>query len=50
MKYQVVYKKPKKKGITTQQVATFFDIESAFYWQDIIKSQGASEIEIIVKG
>ena len=47
MKYKVVYQKPKKKGYSKQE-AVFLDLESAFFWEKLIKTQGATEIEIMV--
>jgi hypothetical protein len=48
MRYKVIYKKPKKKGCYSKQEAVFLDIDSAFYWEQLIKTQGATEIEIMV--
>ena len=46
MKYQVVYLKPKKKSYS-KQVATFYTIEDASYYEYHIKQQGCKESEII---
>ena len=48
MRYKVTYIKPKKKGHSSKQVATFFDVESAIFWQDLMKTQGMENIEILV--
>ena len=45
-KYQVVYLKPKKKSYS-KQVATFYTIEDASYYEECIKRQGCKESEII---
>jgi hypothetical protein len=45
-KYQVVYLKPKKKSYS-KQVATFYSIEDASYYEECIKKQGCKESEII---
>ena len=45
-KYQVVYMKPKKKGYS-KQVATFLSIDDAAFWEQVIKKQGAKDIEIV---
>ena len=45
-KYQVVYLKPKKKGYS-KQVATFLSIDDADFWMQVIKKQGAKDIEIV---
>ena len=47
-KYQVVYLKPKKKGYS-KQVATFLTIDDAAFWEQVVKKQGAKDIEIHVK-
>jgi hypothetical protein len=46
--YQVVYLKPKKKGYS-KQTATFLSIDDAAFWEQVIKKQGAKDIEIHVK-
>jgi hypothetical protein len=48
MKYEVTYLKPKKKGYS-QQTATFLNIESAIWWETILKDQGAKQIIISPK-
>lgn len=47
MRYKVIYKKPKKKGYSKQE-AVFLDLDSAFFWEKLMKTQGATEIEIMV--
>jgi hypothetical protein len=47
MQYRVVYLKPKKKGTYSKQVATFYSIEDASYYEQHIKLQGCKESEII---
>jgi hypothetical protein len=47
MKYQVVYLKPKKKGVYSKQVATFLTIEDASFWEQVIQRQGCRESEIV---
>jgi hypothetical protein len=42
MKYQVIYIKNKFK-----QVATFYNIEDAIFWEDYIKKEGCEKSEII---
>ena len=46
MKYQVIYLKPKKKNYS-KQVVTFFTIDDAGFWEQIVKQQGCKEIEIV---
>jgi len=48
MKFQVVYPRQKKKGLSIQR-ATFFDIEDAIYWEKVINKQGIKETRIEVK-
>lgn len=48
MKYKVVYTKPKKKGYYSKQEATFLDLDSAFYWENLMKTQGVTDIEILI--
>jgi hypothetical protein len=48
MKYEVTYLRQKKKGYAKQSV-TFFNIESAFFWQSIVEKQGAKDIIITPK-
>ena len=48
MKYQVIYKEPKKKkGFYYQQKAVFLNISDAMFWQEHVKLQGAIDIEVI---
>ena len=49
MKYQVTYLKPKRKGHYSKQVATFLTIDDAAFWEQVVKKQGAKDIEIYVK-
>jgi hypothetical protein len=46
MKYQVTYLKPKKKNYS-RQIATFYTIEDASFYEECIKRQGCKESEII---
>lgn len=46
MKYQVIYLKPKKKNFS-KQVATFYSIEDAGFWEKVVKQQGCQDVEII---
>lgn len=48
MKYQVIYLK-QKKNKQTKQVATFYSIEDAIYWENYIKKQGYTDSQILVK-
>jgi hypothetical protein len=45
MKFEITYLKPKRKGYAHQS-ATFLKIEDAFFWESIIKQQGAKDIII----
>ncbi len=45
MKFEITYLKPKKKGYAKQS-ATFLKIEDAFFWESVIKEQGAKDIII----
>jgi hypothetical protein len=45
MKYEVVYLKP-KKNTYAKHSATFLKIEDCFFWESIIKQQGAKDIII----
>lgn len=48
MKYQVIYKEPKKKkGFYTEQKATFLDVTDAMFWHEYVKEKGAIDIEVI---
>jgi hypothetical protein len=44
----VIYLKPKKKGYS-KQIATFLSIDDAAFWEQVIKKQGAKDIQILVK-
>lgn len=46
MKYQVIYLKPKKKSYS-KQIATFYTIEDASFYELNIKLQGCKNIEIV---
>lgn len=46
MKYQVIYLKPKKKTYS-KQVVTFYRIEDAVFWEEMIQKQGCKETEIV---
>jgi hypothetical protein len=48
MKFEITYLKPKKKGYA-KQTATFLDIESAIFWESVVKEQGAKDIIITPK-
>jgi len=48
MKYEVKYLRKKTKGYS-QQSAIFYDIQSAIFWESVVKSQGAEEIIICPK-
>jgi hypothetical protein len=43
--YQVIYLRKKKKGYS-QQTATLNSVEDAFFWESVIKAQGAKDIQI----
>ena len=47
MKYNVVYLKPKKKGQFSKQSAVFLDVESAFFWKNMVESQGCADVEVV---
>jgi hypothetical protein len=47
MKYSVVYLKPKKKGQFSKQSAVFLDVESAFFWKNMVESQGCADVEVV---
>lgn len=49
LKYVVRYKKPKKKGVFSQQEATFLEPEGAELWQQHIAEQGCKDIEVTVQ-
>jgi hypothetical protein len=42
-KFQVVYKNQKKKV----QKATFYSIDDAFLWENHVKKQGFTDVEVI---
>ena len=46
MKYKVVYNKIKKNMIKTE-VATFLEIEDAILWEQHIKNQGHTDVEVM---
>lgn len=46
MKYRVIYLKPKKKEFSKQS-ATFYTIEDATFWENMVESQGCKDIEIL---
>ena len=46
MKYNVAYLKPKKKGQFSKQSVIFLDVESAFFWKNVIESQGCKDIDV----
>jgi len=48
MMYQVNYLKPKKKGFAKHS-ATFLDIEGAILLEKYVQSEGAKQIQILVK-
>jgi hypothetical protein len=39
--------KPKKKGHYSKQIATFLTIDDADFWLQVVKKQGAKDIEIV---
>ena len=47
MKYSVVYLKPKKKGQFSKQSVVFLDVESAFFWKNVVQLQGCEKIEVL---
>jgi hypothetical protein len=48
MRYKVIFLKPKKKrGFFSIQEATFFDIESAFFYQTKMEQLGSKDFKII---
>jgi len=48
MKFKVTYKKPKKKGYYSQQVATFYDERDALNWEHYLRKNGCKEIVLTV--
>jgi len=47
MKYSVVYLKPKKKGQFSKQSVVFLDVESAFFWKNVVEYQGCKKVEVL---
>ena len=47
MKYSVVYLKPKKKGQFSKQSAVFLDVESAFFWKNVLELRGCKQVEVL---
>ena len=47
MKYSVVYLKPKKKGQFSKQSVIFLDVESAFFWKNVVELQGCKQVEVL---
>ena len=47
MKYNVAFLKPKKKGQFSKQSVVFLDVESAFFWKNVIESQGCKQVEVL---
>ena len=47
MKYSVVYLKPKKKGQFSKQSVVFLDVESAFFWKNVVEYQGCKQVEVL---
>jgi hypothetical protein len=47
MKYSVVYLKPKKKGQFSKQSVVFLDVESAFFWKNMVESKGCKKVEVL---
>ena len=47
MKYSVVYLKPKKKGQFSKQSVVFLDVDSAFFWKNVVESMGCEKIEVL---
>ena len=39
--------KPKRKGHYSKQTATFLTIDDADFWLQVVKKQGAKDIEIV---
>ena len=42
-KFQVIYKNKKNKP----QKATFYKLDDAFMWQEHVKEQGCSDVEVV---
>jgi hypothetical protein len=49
LRYIVRYKKPKKKGVYSQQEVTFLEPEGAELWQQHIIEQRCKDIEVNVQ-
>jgi hypothetical protein len=47
MKYSVVYLKPKKKGQFSKQSVVFLDVESAFFWKNVVELWGCKKVEVL---
>ena len=47
MKYSVVYLKPKKKGQFSKQSVVFLDVESAFFWKNVLELRGCKQVEVL---
>jgi hypothetical protein len=47
--YQVHYLRQKKKGYSQTTAGDFLTIDDAFFWEQIVKQQGAKDIKIVVK-
>ena len=47
MKYSVAYLKPKKKGQFSKQSVVFLDVESAFFWKNVVESSGCKKVEVL---
>ena len=47
MKYSVAYLKPKKKGQFSKQSVVFLDVESAFFWKNVVEYQGCKQVEVL---
>lgn len=46
MKYRVTYQRPKKKGYQSKQEVTFYDIESAVFYETKMKERGCTNFVI----
>lgn len=46
MKYKLTYTKPKKKGFYSNQMATFYTIEDAVFFEGKLKEQGCLNFQI----
>jgi hypothetical protein len=47
MKYQVVYYKLKKDHKKAKQIATFYKVEDACMWENHVKTQGFTDVEVV---